>query len=160
MNGMEIRPTHAAAARRRLYRLLGLLPDRSRPVRVLAREVTEAGDLRIEKLRLDLNGEEDVPACFVMPRGSRGPFPAILFNHSHGGRYLAGKEELFRSGPYMARAPYGPALARRGYAVLCIDHWVFGERHGEPENTVVKRRLLEGRVLWGMMVYDSLRALD
>lgn len=150
----------AAAARRRLYKLLGPLPDRKRPIQVRAREVIERGDLRIEKLRLNLNGEEDVPAYFVTPRGARGPFPAILFNHSHGGRYHVGKEELFRSSPYMVRTPYGSALARRGYAVLCIDHWVFGERHGEIEHTVVKRRLLEGRVLWGMMVYDSLRAID
>ncbi len=158
--GMIKRNTQAAAERRRLYRLLGPLPDRKRPIRVRAREVLERGDLRIEKLRLDLNGEEDVPAYFVMPREARGPLPAILFNHSHGGRYRVGKEELFRGAPYMMRPPYGPELVRRGYAVLCIDHWVFGERHGEIEHTVVKRRLLEGRVLWGMMVYDSLRALD
>ncbi len=162
MNGKIKSKGHAGAAaeRRRLYGLLGPLPDRDRPIRVRAREVAERGALRIEKLRLDLNGEEDVPAYFVTPRGKQGPFPAILFNHSHGARYLVGKEELLRSAPYMKRAPYGPELARRGYAVLCIDHWLFGERHTEIENTAVKRRLLEGRVMWGMMVYDSLRAVD
>ena len=160
MSRTENSNKRAAAERRRLYGLLGPLPDRNRPIRVRVREVVERGGLRIEKLRLDLNGEEDVPAYFVLPRKGRGPFPAILFNHSHGARYRMGKEELFRSAPYMVRAPYGPALARRGYAVLCIDHWAFGERHGEPEDTVVKRRLLEGRVLWGMRVYDSLRAID
>lgn len=160
MSGKNPNNAEAAEQRRRLYRLLGPLPDRKRPIRVRAIEVVERGDLRIEKLRLDLNGEEDVPAYFVRPREGHGPFPAILFNHSHGARYHAGKEEIFRSAPYMARTPYGPELVRRGYAVLCIDHWMFGERHREIESTVVKRRLLEGRVLWGMMVYDSLRAMD
>ncbi len=160
MNGTDKYRGGAAAERRLLYRLLGPLPERNRPIRVRSCELMERDNLLVEKLRLDLNGEEDVPAYFVRPRDGKGPFPAILYNHSHGGRYRVGKEELFRSTPYMTRTPYGPALARRGYAVLCIDHWVFGERHGEIENTVVKRRLLEGRVLWGMMVYDSLRALD
>jgi dienelactone hydrolase len=37
---------------------------------------------------------------------------------------------------------------------------VFGERSHATELDTFKAMLWEGRVLWGMMVYDSLRALD
>ena len=51
-------------------------------------------------------------------------------------------------------------LASHGYAVLCVDTWCFGERRGRTESEVFKEMLWKGRVLWGMMVYDSLRAMD
>ena len=51
-------------------------------------------------------------------------------------------------------------LTRRGYAALCIDHWVFGGRSGRSESSVFKRMLWQGQVMWGMMVFDSLRAVD
>jgi dienelactone hydrolase len=47
-----------------------------------------------------------------------------------------------------------------GYAALSIDHWAFGERQGRSESEIFKQMLWEGQVLWGMMVYDSLRAVD
>ena len=47
-----------------------------------------------------------------------------------------------------------------GYAALCIDTWAFGERRGRSEGAVFKHMLWHGQVMWGMMVYDSLRALD
>jgi dienelactone hydrolase len=43
---------------------------------------------------------------------------------------------------------------------LCIDSWVFGERSHTTEADMFKAMLWRGQVLWGMMVYDGLRALD
>jgi len=37
---------------------------------------------------------------------------------------------------------------------------VFDERHGRSESEIFKEMLWKGQVLWGRMVYDSLRALD
>jgi hypothetical protein len=51
-------------------------------------------------------------------------------------------------------------LTAEGYCILCIDHWVFGERSHTSEMDTFKAMLWQGRVLWGMMVHDSLRALD
>ncbi len=51
-------------------------------------------------------------------------------------------------------------MTRRGYAALCIDTWAFGERRGRTESEIFKQMLWTGRVMWGMMVYDSLRAVD
>ena len=56
--------------------------------------------------------------------------------------------------------PYAEALAGMGYGALCIDTWAFGERRGLTEHSIFKRMLWHGQVMWGMMVYDSIRAVD
>jgi len=149
------------ARRQELYDLLGDLPDRARPI--LATKILEeerAGFL-LEKLVLDLNGIESVPAYFVRPRDADGPFPTVLYNHAHGGNYDLGKDELLVGhGGAFQKPPYGEELTRRGYAALCIDAWAFGERKGRTESEIFKQMLWEGKVMWGMMVYDSLRAAD
>jgi len=87
-------------------------------------------------------------------------WPVVLYNHAHGGDYQTGKTELLEHRGYFQEPPYAEELTRRGYAALCIDHWVFGERGGKTESSVFKRMLWQGRVMWGMMVFDSLRAVD
>ena len=47
-----------------------------------------------------------------------------------------------------------------GFCSLCIDCWGFGERRGRTESEIFKEMLWRGRVMWGMMVFDSLRAID
>jgi dienelactone hydrolase len=56
--------------------------------------------------------------------------------------------------------PYADALTSLDCAVLCIDAWLFGNRRGKSESELFKEMLWNGKVLWGMMVYDSLRAID
>jgi hypothetical protein len=70
-----------------------------------------------------------------------------------------GKEEVLVGAPYMVR-PWGEELVRAGYAVLAIDHWAFGGRNHTSESDTFKLMLWEGRVMWGMMVYDTIRAID
>jgi dienelactone hydrolase len=41
-----------------------------------------------------------------------------------------------------------------------MDTWVFGERATRTEMDAFKEMLWKGQVLWGMMVYDSLRGID
>jgi pimeloyl-ACP methyl ester carboxylesterase len=84
----------------------------------------------------------------------------VLFNHSHGGQYRLGKRELYEGNEYLADPPYAEALAERGIACLCIDQLGFGERHGKTETELFKELLWQGKVMWGLMVYDTLRALD
>ncbi|MCL2665876.1 MAG: prolyl oligopeptidase family serine peptidase [Defluviitaleaceae bacterium] len=147
--------------REKLYGLLGDLPDRNRPVSAETLSSTEHNGYILEKLRLDLNGTEDVPAYFVKPKNSAGKIPAVLFCHSHGGQYLLGKNEMLLGNPsYLVEPEHAKSLTDNGYAALCIDYWLFGERAGASENDFFKETLWDGRVLWGMMVYDQLRALD
>jgi dienelactone hydrolase len=154
-------PAPSPAARRaELYALLGVLPDRQRPVSTeKLREETRDGYV-LEHWMFDLNGIEPVPAYVARPLSLTGRAPGVVFNHSHGGGYAIGKTEFVEGRSYLQPEPYARVLTRMGYVALCIDHWVFGARSHTPENDMFKAMLWQGQVLWGMMVYDSLRALD
>ena len=146
--------------RAELYGLLGDLPDRLRPISATLIESRQEGGYVRETLLLDLNGVEPVPAYFVKPVGVDHPLPCILYTHAHGSDYRLGKDELIAGRDALQSPPYAEALTAGGYAALCIDHWCFGERRGRRESELFKEMLWRGQVLWGMMVYDSLRALD
>jgi acetyl esterase/lipase len=146
--------------RQELYALLGDLPDRRRPVGGKKRGEEDRAGFVLETWDLDLNGIETVPAYVARPRSLSGRAPAIVFNHSHGGGYKIGKQEIVDGRTYLHPVPYAQALTELGYTALCIDHWVFGERSHTTELDMFKGMLWQGQVLWGMMVYDSLRAVD
>ncbi len=109
---------------------------------------------------MDLNGEEEVPAYLAKPLKSSGRIPAVLYNHAHGGDYALGKDELINGRRILQPEPYAKVLTSLGCQVLAIDHWAFGKRNTRKESEIFKDMLWKGQVLWGMMVFDSLRALD
>ncbi len=146
--------------RESLYSLLGDLPDRNRPIEIEIVSIETRDDYILETLVLDLNGIERVPAYMVRPLEQNGPVPCVIYNHAHGGDYVLGKNELIDGRSHLKNPPYAVALAKEGYAVLAIDHWNFGERRGRTESALFKELLWKGQVLWGLMVYDSLRAVD
>jgi len=165
------------ARAKELYAMLGDLPERDRPISCETMAEEEHPAYRLEKLMLDLNGIERVPAYFVKPKvpisvegtkvpsaveGTKAPapWPVVLYNHAHGCEYGLGKEELLHGRAAIQQPPYAEVLARRGICSLCIDTWCFGERSGKTESEIFKEMLWNGRVLWGMMIYDSLRAVD
>lgn len=153
-------PSSPDAARARLWSLLGELPPRDRPISAALRAEEERDGYVLETWDLDLNGLEPVPAFVARPPGPRGRRPAVLFSHSHGGGYDVGKRELVDGRSYLQPEPYARALTREGWVTLAIDHWCFGERAHTSELDTFKAMLWEGRVLWGMRVHDSIRALD
>ncbi|MCT8139603.1 dienelactone hydrolase family protein [Anaerobacillus sp. CMMVII] len=147
--------------RNRLYSLLGELPARETQIQISVIAVEENEHYKLEKLLLDLNGLELVPAYFLKPLHSDNKkLPTILFNHSHGGKFHLGKEELTSGNSYLYTPAFGIELTKMGYAVLCIDAWGFGERSTRTESSLFKEMLWKGQVLWGMRVFDSIRALD
>jgi dienelactone hydrolase len=146
--------------RRELYSLLGDLPARDRAISLLNKTVRHTDKYEIEELLLDLNGVENVPAYLVKPIGATRRLPAILFNHWHGGQYDVGKEGLLLGNRRVTLRPYAEELTELGYATLCIDHWAFGKRNTRTESDLFKEMLWHGQVMWGMMAYDSLRAVD
>jgi dienelactone hydrolase len=152
-----------------LTRLLGKLPPRPKvpPVKILSRE--DKGDYTVEKFQFDNGAGATVPGYILVPKNFSGKAPAILYCHWHGGQYDSGKEELFHA----SHTPFepGPILAKRGYVVVAIDSYCFGERNGKgpggPEEkgtagemTASKFNLWVGRTLWGMILRDDLMALD
>lgn len=147
-------------AREKLYNLLGDLPDRQTPINSQCTSTEEREKFFIEKLVLNLNEIDPVPAYFIHPKNTIDKTPVILFNHSHGGNYHVGKNEVLNSAPYMYKKSYAEELTECGYSILCIDEWGFGERRGRTESEIFKEMLWKGQVMWGMMVYDSIRAID
>ena len=160
MKGRADKETNREAKRCKLYELLGDFPDSKRKISASKIEEEKRRSYVLEKLLLDFNEIEPVPAYFVYPQGRRGPFPAILYNHAHGGNYVLGKDELTDGRDALQKPPYAEVLTEKGYSALCIDTWCFGERRGRSESETFKQMLWSGQVLWGMMVYDSLRAID
>ena len=156
-----------------LTQLLGKLPPRpaAPKVKTLSRE--DHGDYTLEKFQFDNGAGATVPGYLLLPKSASAArkAPAILYCHQHGGQYgKGGKEELFLAGVPAPVAP-GPELAKRGYVVVAIDSYCFGERDGQGpggpgdqggsgEMTASKFNLWVGRTLWGMIVRDDLMALD
>ena len=71
--------------RQELYGLLGKLPPRDRAVSAQRVSSEDRGSYTLERLLIDLNGEEPAPAYFARPKDRSGKLPTVLFNHSHGG---------------------------------------------------------------------------
>jgi dienelactone hydrolase len=152
--------TEAESRRATLSTLLGDLPPRDRPLVATAIATEERPHYTLETLTLDLNGIEPVPAILTLPKGVAGPVPVVLYHHAHGGDYALGKRELVDGRSLLQDPPWAETLARHGIAAFCADTWAFGERRGRTEGEIFRQMLWDGQVMWGMMVYDSLRAID
>ncbi len=99
----------------------------------------EGPDFIREKVVFSTTPHFRVPAYVHIPRGLTAPAPAIVDLHSHGGMFLFGKEKVidfgrnhpsmttYHAGNYAGR-PTATALVRRGYVVITIDAFMFGER--------------------------------
>lgn len=157
--------------RRTLWRLLGDLPERPAKLNVRTLWKKQREGFTLEKFEFDNGAGATVPGYLCIPDGMKSPRPggAILYCHYHGGEYENGKEEIFKTWP--AGTPPAVEFIRRGYVVLAIDAYCFGERRGKgpageketggaEELTMSKLNLWYGRTLWGMMVRDDLLALD
>ena len=163
--------TKRAEIRERLWQLLGRLPSRPKIPRVEILSRADRGDYVLEKFQFANGAGATVPGYLLLPPAVAGvrKCPAVLHCHWHGGEYDNGKEELFHK-KHTPLEP-GPTLARRGYVVLAIDAYGFGERSGkgpggpgergaQEEMSASKFSLWVGRTLWGMMLRDDLMALD
>ena len=142
---------------------MGDLPWNHRPgePRVVSKE--EHDTYTLERLVLDLNGVEAVPAILLVPKKRKEKAPGLLYIHWHGGMYDLGKEQLLRG--VDAQPAYAPVVAEKGIVTLAIDSWCFGERKhehdgSEGEQTAFKLMLWRGQVLYGMMMFDEFRAMD
>jgi dienelactone hydrolase len=155
--------TYQERRRKELWSLLGDLPwqHRTAPPKVLRTEKHDGYTL--ERLVLDLNGIEPVPALLLIPDKRQSPAPGLLYIHWHAGMYGLGKEQLLRG--VEVQPAYAPVCVEKGLVTLAIDSWCFGERKPagdgkKGEEDAFKLMLWKGRVLFGMMMFDELRALN
>jgi len=154
---------YQARRRKELWSLLGDLPWDHKPGPATLVKSERHDGYTLERLVLDLNGVEPVPALLLIPDKRPQPAPGLLYIHWHGGMYDLGKEQLMRG--VDAQPAYAPVCAEKGIVTLAIDSWCFGERKHEAEGRTgeedaFKLMLWRGQVLWGMMMFDEFRAFD
>jgi hypothetical protein len=154
---------YQAQRRKELWNLLGDLPwdHQPGPVKILKTEKHDGYTL--ERMLLDLNGVEPVPALLLVPDKRAARAPGLLYIHWHGGMYDLGKEQLLVGAD--AQPAYAPVCAEKGLVTLAIDSWCFGERKHDDNGSrgevdTFKYMLWNGQGLWGMMMFDEFRALD
>jgi len=109
---------------------------------VVRREPREG--FTMEVVKISATPSYHIPARVLVPTGRRGRLPAVLALHAHGGRYLWGHEtlisspgdstELLTKRAYTYGRPWAEHLARRGYIVIVIDAFYFGERRLRVED--------------------------
>lgn len=142
--------------------LIELLGERSRPAQLQGHRlsVQEQDGFLLETYELQLNGLEAVPAYLARPLEVSERLPVVLYQHSHGGDFSVGKQELLTGAPYLQQPGVAKILTSMGYGVWAIDAWGFEERGGIQESELVKEFLLTGRTLWGMRLFDVMSLLD
>ncbi len=162
-------------------------------------ERTELADYTREKVLFSTSPQFRVPAYVLIPKGLKKPAPAIVDLHSHGGMFVFGKEKVIDFGknhPVMTDyhernydgRPTATAFVRRGYVVIVIDAFMFGERRvmmdadaktgwdrtkytaadvqqlnakcRAKESTVVKGLTLAGLTWPGIVTWDDIRTVD
>lgn len=122
--------------------------------------------------RIEYRGLEDdlIPAFLFTPKG-RDTLGGVVVFHQHNGEFHFGKSEVAGDVGDAYQA-FGPALARRGIAVLAPDSITFEDRRGavqgvEPDYydwlqhySAMSYRLLDGDVLMRKCLDDAQRALS
>ncbi len=154
-----------AKTRATLLRCLGDLPPRPDPkkVRVLSRE--DRSDYVLERFEFHNGVDMVVPGILLLPKGRKGPAPAVVGLHGHGSSKASICTDP-RSSQFI-----GPLLAKKGYVVAAIDACFNGARVGKgpagklenkagQEASLFKLYLWQGRTLWGMMLREEQCLID
>ena len=161
--------------RKTLIKLLGDLPPRPEKLNVKTISKEEKDGYILEKFVFDNGVDSWVPGYFAYPTNRKGKVPVILALHGHS----SSKENMFaidsaRQAPGIINQGVAPILLKKGFAVMAIDSYFNGERHGEgpagkmemqdkndnQEMSLFKLNTWFGRTLWGMQLRDEQIALD
>jgi dienelactone hydrolase len=185
-------------ARAKVFEHLFYTPTAAPPMPDVVRR-EDRGDHIQEELTFQTTPDARVPAYLLIPKAGPRPAPAVLVLHCHGGFYVWGKDKVvaredehrvlreFKEQLYQGRS-IATELVRRGYVVLTIDMFYWGERRmlldedpasyrdarrmtrdeiaafdrrSQQSEQLVARSLLAAGVTWpGVMLWDDLRSLD
>jgi dienelactone hydrolase len=125
-------------ARDKLHELLHYDPPACEPNAEVVERVDADGYVR-EKVMFNTTSHLRIPAYVLIPKSLKRPAPAIVALHDHGGFYFWGKEKIveaesehssltkFKRDFYSGKS-IASELARRGYVVIVIDMFYWGER--------------------------------
>jgi len=103
---------------------------------LLARE--ERDGFSVETVRIHATDAYDIPARVLVPARRAGKRPGLVALHCHSGQYVWGQAKLISTPADSAELkafrdrvygrPYAELLARKGFVVVVIDAFYFGER--------------------------------
>ncbi|MBS7634344.1 acetylxylan esterase [Candidatus Bathyarchaeota archaeon] len=126
--------------RAKVLELLAFNPP-GMPLNATVDSKREDGDLVVEEISYDMPYGPRVRGLFIYPknRGEDEKMPAVVALHDHGGFKYFGKEKIaaipnephilheFKKECYGGRS-WATELAKRGFAVLAVDAFLFGSR--------------------------------
>jgi dienelactone hydrolase len=196
--GFRDLPSWQSTARARVLEHLFYEPPPVSPAPELLRR-TDRGDYIEEYLTFQTTPDVRVPGYVLIPKKRAHPAPGLVVLHCHGGAYVWGKEKVvavenehavlaeFKQRLYQG-ASIATELVRRGYVVITIDMFYWGERrmllaedpasYREPRlmtaddiaafdrrssqsEQLVARSLMTAGITWpGVMLWDDMRTLD
>lgn len=160
---------------------------------------SDKGDYIEEYLTFRTTPDLRVPAYVLIPRNATRPAPGLVVLHCHGGAYVWGKEKVvavenehpvlsqFKQQLYEGTS-IANELVHRGYVVITIDMFYWGERRmlleedpasyrerermtadeiaafnrrSSQNEQLVARSLMTAGITWpGVMLWDDMRTLD
>ena len=158
--------------------LLPPKPAKSYDMTVVAEEKRKGYKAR--KIAFNLDAYSRVEAYELVPEG-KGPFPAVLLLHDHGGHFSIGKEKMIR--PFAVadsvlddadkwcercygKQYVGDYLASSGYVVLAVDAPFWGDRGvkgGTTRDTykyIAGNFMMMGRNVSSWMNFDDVYSAD
>ena len=130
-----------------------------------------------QKVVFNISADSRVLGYMLIPKG-KGPFPAVLLLHDHGGRFDIGKEKMIRpfndslkrleSAAEWVELNYsgrfvGDELAKKGYICFATDALNWGDRGGggyEGQQALASNLMYLGGSLAGVMAYEDMRAAE
>ena len=165
--------TWRRAGRKRVLECIAPVNLGGRPeVTVTGRTTYDGVDIEFLTWQLPMGPKTD--AVFLKPAGARGPLPAILALHDHGGNKFMGWRKIVRTdstpwpiqenhqATYYGGVAWANEIAKRGYAVLVHDTFPFGSRRVMVKD--VPEQIKEGAVdpapedLAGIAMYNKFAA--
>lgn len=161
--------TDLARQRRAIQDFLHFHPADEAVAYAVEEEVSQPGYRRL-RLTYPAREGDSIHAFLLLPDGA-GPFPGLLLHHQHNSERHFGKSEV--CGLVGDRFQwFGPALARRGLAVLAPDSVCFEDRRRgvagtapHPSDTLqhfneMCYRLVQGDTLMRKVLDDAARGLS
>jgi len=185
-------------SRDKVFESLLYRPEKVEPRAEVVERIDRDDHVR-EKILFSTAPHFRVPGYVLIPKKVKTPAPAIVDLHSHGGMFLFGKEKVIDLGknhPAMTEyhkrnydsRPTATEFVRRGYVVISIDAFMFGERRlmldadlkygydrdrydmeavkhlnaqcRGKEATLVKGLTLAGLTWPGIVFWDDIRTVD
>lgn len=134
----QVAATWRKQARGKLLELLHYAPAPCDPKPETVESV-DCGDYVREKVWFNTTPDLRVPAFAMVPKKRERKLPGVVALHDHGGFYLWGKEKIVETADehptltefkknYYAGNSIASVLARKGYVVIVIDMFYWGER--------------------------------